>query len=126
MTGFCSGPRFVEHLTGPHHPERPDRIRAVHKAVRAAGMIESPDPFPEFELAFGPLDGRGVKLVELEPTPADEKWLTAVHTPGHVELVRRVCSVGGGVLDQGGTRVVRASRDIALLALGGVVRRGGR
>jgi acetoin utilization deacetylase AcuC-like enzyme len=122
MTGFCSDPRFVNHLTGPHHPERPDRIRAIHKAVRAAGLIDSADPFPEFELAFGPIDGRGVKLHELEPAPADEKWLTAVHTPQHVEFVRRVCAAGGGVLDQGDTRVVRESWDTALLALGAVLR----
>jgi acetoin utilization deacetylase AcuC-like enzyme len=122
MTGFSSDPRCVNHLTGPHHPERPDRIRTVHKAVREAGMVDSPDPFPDFEIAFGPLDGHGVKLVELEPAPADEKWLTAVHTPEHVELVRRVCAVGGGVLDQGDTRVVRESWDVALLALGAVLR----
>ena len=46
--GFCSSPRFVEHVTGPHHPERPDRIRAIHRAVREAGLIDSPDPFPDF------------------------------------------------------------------------------
>ena len=27
--GFSSSPHFVDHLTGPHHPERPDRIRAI-------------------------------------------------------------------------------------------------
>jgi acetoin utilization deacetylase AcuC-like enzyme len=63
-----------------------------------------------------------VKLLEFEPVPADEKWLMAVHTPEHVELVRRVCAVGGGVLDQGDTRVVRESWDTALLALGAVLR----
>jgi len=122
VTGFASDPRFVNHLTGPHHPERPDRIRAIHKAVRAAGMIDSPDPFPDFDIALGPLDGRGVKLREIEPVPAEEKWLATVHTPQHIEHVRRVCTVGGGVLDQGDTRVVRESWDLALLALGGVLR----
>ncbi|HEV2294893.1 MAG TPA: histone deacetylase [Tepidisphaeraceae bacterium] len=122
MTGFCSDPRFVHHLTGAHHPERPDRIRAVHKAVRAAGMIDSPDPFPDFALEFGPLDARGVKLVELQPTPADEKWLTAVHTPRHVEYVKQTCAIGGGVLDQGDTQVGPQSCDIALLGLGAVLR----
>ena len=34
MVGFCTSPRFVEHDTGPHHPERPDRIRAIFQAVR--------------------------------------------------------------------------------------------
>src|SRR5947208_13381364 len=51
--GFSSSPRFVEHVTGPHHPERPDRIRAIHRAVREAGLIDSPDPFPEFQIDLG-------------------------------------------------------------------------
>ena len=55
MVGFCSDPRFVGHDMGPHHPERPDRIRAVHRAVRLAGMIDSPDPFPDFALDLGRL-----------------------------------------------------------------------
>jgi acetoin utilization deacetylase AcuC-like enzyme len=122
MIGFCSDPRFADHLTGPHHPERPDRIRAIHKAVRAAGMIDSPDPFPDFDLALGPIDGGGVRLRELAAAPAEDSWLAAVHTPAHVELVRRVCAAGGGVLDQGDTRVVRASWDVALLGLGAVLR----
>ena len=122
MIGFSSDPRFVNHLTGPQHPERPDRIRAIHKAVRAAGMVDSPDPFPDFALDFGPLDGHGVKLTELQPTRADERWLTAVHTPRHVEHVKHACAVGGGVLDQGDTRVVPESCAVALLALGALLR----
>lgn len=122
MTGFCSDPRFVHHLTGPHHPERPDRIRAIHKAVRAAGMIDSLDPFPDFAIDLGPLDAQGVKLVELQPTPAEQRWLTTVHTPRHVEYVNHVCAAGSGVLDQGDTRVVPASVDVALLGLGAVLR----
>src|SRR5438874_8626434 len=53
LVGFSSSPRFVEHETGPHHPERPDRIRAIHRAVREAGLIDSPDPFPEFQIDLG-------------------------------------------------------------------------
>ena len=122
MTGFCSDPRFVDHFAGPHHPERPDRIRAIHKAVRAAGMIDSPDPFPGFALDFGPLDGRGVKLRELQPAAAAERWLITVHTQRHVDFVKHVCAIGGGPLDQGDTRVVPQSCDVALLALGAVLR----
>src|SRR5438552_2541361 len=69
LVGFSSSPRFVEHDTGPHHPERPDRIRAIHRAVREAGLIDSPDPFPDFTIDLGlraaipspgiPREGRG-------------------------------------------------------------------
>src|SRR3954449_9299478 len=123
MTGFISSPRFIEHETGPHHPERPDRIRAIHRAVRDAGLIASPDPFPDFALGTGikPLN-QGMKLIELDPKPADEKWLLTVHTPQHVTHVRQTCAAGGGVLDQGDTPVGPNSYDIAMLSLGSALR----
>jgi acetoin utilization deacetylase AcuC-like enzyme len=119
--GFCSSPRFVEHLTGPHHPERPDRIRAIHRAVQAAGLIDSPDPFPEFRIDLGPLPPSGVKLIELEePAPLDEQWIRLVHDQKYIDRVRRVCTAGG-VLDQGDTPVCPASFDLARMSAGGVV-----
>ena len=111
--GFCSSPRFADHVTGPHHPERPDRIRAVHRAVRDAGLIISPDPFPDFELDTGITPVGGEPLVELAPHPIDPQLLTLVHTPAEIDLVRHVCASGGGVLDQGDTPVGPASYDIA-------------
>jgi acetoin utilization deacetylase AcuC-like enzyme len=118
---FISSPRFVEHDTGPHHPERPDRIRAIHRAVRAAGLIDSPDPFPDFELDLGKMPPAPFKLIEVEPAPADERWINLVHSPQYVQHVRRVAESGGGVLDQGDTRIGAQSYDIALLSLGGVL-----
>src|SRR5439155_15221378 len=121
MTGFVSSPRYVEHATGPHHPERPDRIRAIHRAVREAGLIDSPDPFPEFQIELGIRKTPGIKLLELEPQRADEKWLSVVHTAEHIRHVQRICQAGGGVLDQGDTPVGANSYEIALLSLGGVL-----
>ena len=118
MIGFCSSPRYVEHQTGPHHPERPDRIRAVHRGVRAAGMIESPDPFPDFPLDLGAVDGQGIKLKELDPIEPDPKWLRSVHTDQHIHRVQHVCEMGGGILDQGDTPVGPKSYEIAMLSLG--------
>jgi acetoin utilization deacetylase AcuC-like enzyme len=121
MIGLVTDARFVDHQTGPHHPERPDRIRAIFRAVRDAGLVTSPDPFPEFELdtSLKPSDvPPDLKLLEIAPQPADERWLGAVHTPQHIQLVRHVCASGGGVLDQGDTPVGPNSYDIALLSLG--------
>lgn len=122
MTGFSSSPRFIEHETSPTHPERPDRIRAIARAVREAGLIDSADPFPDFRLELGPLPRASSKLMELTQTyPADEKWLQTVHTPQHVERIRHVCSIGGGILDQGDTPVGPKSFEIAQLATGAVL-----
>lgn len=122
MTGFISSPHFVDHLTGPHHPERPDRIRAVALAVRAAGVIDSPNPFPQFHLDFGSFSPAGQKLLELPaPAAADEKWLRLVHPQSHVDHVRHVSQIGGGVLDQGDTQIGEHSFDIAKTAVGAVL-----
>ncbi len=115
--GFCSSPHLVEHDTGPGHPERPDRLRAVHRAVRAAGLVASADPFPEFTIDLG-LRPLGLPpLVEVAPTPAADDQLLAVHTPGHLARVRHACSLGG-VLDQGDTPTERRSYATALLSAG--------
>jgi len=122
VTGFCSSPRFVEHQTSPGHPERPDRVRAIATAVRAAGLLESAHPFPEFGIDFGVMPRATERLLELdEPQPVDEKWLLAVHTLEHVDRIRRVCDLGGGILDEGDTPVGPESFEIARLSMGAVL-----
>ncbi|MDB5301908.1 MAG: putative Deacetylase, histone deacetylase family [Phycisphaerales bacterium] len=122
MVYFSSSPRFVDHRTGPQHPERPDRIRAVAAAVRAAGLVDSPNPFPEFSLDFGSFPPAPGKVLELpEPQLADEKWIELIHPRAHIERVRHVCEIGGGVLDQGDTPVSEQSFDVAKLAVGAVL-----
>jgi acetoin utilization deacetylase AcuC-like enzyme len=117
MIGFSTSARFVEHDTGPNHPERPDRIRAISRAVREAGLVNSPDPFPDFMIDLGPLPRAEQPLLELTPQPADEATLRLVHTPQHIERVRNICQTGG-VLDSGDTPVGPSSYEIALLSAG--------
>ena len=118
MTGFCTSPRFVEHQTSPTHPERPDRIRAISRAVREGGLIDSPDPFPEFRIDLGPFTPAPRKLVELTPKAVDESLPGLIHPPKYIERIRHVSQIGGGVLDQGDTPIGPTSYEIALLAVG--------
>ena len=63
-----------------------------------------------------------LRLTDLgEPAPADEKWLQTVHSQEHIERIRHICALGGGVLDQGDTPVGPTSFDIALLATGALL-----
>ena len=115
---FFSSSRFVEHDTGPSHPERPDRIRAIHRAVRLAGLIDSPDPFPEFKIQFGPgLAKSSSKILDLEAQPAAESWLETVHTRLMIDKVKRACE-HAAVLDQSDTPTCKVSFEIAMLSLG--------
>jgi acetoin utilization deacetylase AcuC-like enzyme len=121
MLAFSSSPHFIDHLTGPNHPERPDRIRAIARAVREAGIITSPDPFPNFAIDLGELPRAKSPAIELTPKPADEKWLLTIHTPEHIERIRHICQLGGGILDTADTPVGHDSFDIALLSLGSLL-----
>jgi acetoin utilization deacetylase AcuC-like enzyme len=88
--------------------------------VREAGLVTSPDPFPEFSIDFGPMDRATAPLVELVPKPADEATVRLVHTPEHIERMRSACETGG-VLDSGDTVVCPSSYEIALLSLGSAI-----
>jgi acetoin utilization deacetylase AcuC-like enzyme len=121
MLAFCSSPTFVQHITGEYHPERPDRIRAIAHAVRQAGLIDSPNPFPDFSPGFNIQPLGGEKLLELTPTRADLEAILLVHDHAHIEKIRHLCRSGGGVLDLGDTPICPQSYDVALLSCGAVL-----
>jgi acetoin utilization deacetylase AcuC-like enzyme len=100
-TGFVYHERFLEHDTGPGHPERPDRLRETVRHLRENGLWR--------------------ELQHLIFDPASEEWLLQAHTPEHVAFVREACRQGATVLDTGDTHVGAASYDIALLGIGGVL-----
>ena len=122
MIAFCSSPRFTEHDTGPHHPERPERINAIYTALHRAGLLASANPFPDFRLDLGTLPRFTERLLELPCKPADPKWLLTVHTPAHVRSIERICHIGGGVLDQGDTFVGPNGMEMGLLSVGAALR----
>ena len=122
MIAFCSSPRFTEHETGPHHPERPDRIRAIYTALCRAGLLASANPFPEFRLDLGTLPHFTEPLLELAFAAADPKWLLSVHTQAHVRTIERICHLGGGILDQGDTSVGPNGMEMGLLSVGAILR----
>jgi acetoin utilization deacetylase AcuC-like enzyme len=122
MIGFASSPRFTEHIPTRHHPERPDRIRAIYSALCGSRLLSSPSPFPFFELGLGTLQQFDEPLAEIPFTCIDPKWLLTVHPQSHIDRVRHVCEIGGGVLDSSGdTPVSRESFDVAMLAAGAVL-----
>ncbi len=118
MVGFCSGDIFVRHQTGPDHPERPDRLRAIARAVRQAGLIDSPDLFPEFKFDLNQSPLGGEKLLELPYRPADLAAILRVHSTEMIERIQQICASGGGLLDGADTPVGPESFEIALHAAG--------
>jgi acetoin utilization deacetylase AcuC-like enzyme len=66
---YITDPVYLRHDTGPWHPESPERLRGIERAL-------------------APLKDR---LVSLSPIRVAESLLETVHTPGHIETVRRHC-----------------------------------
>lgn len=96
---LVSHPACLFHDPGPGHPESPDRLRAVTRALEA----------PQFD-----------KLVRQRATPATREQLERAHTTAHVEAILAI-RPGDGMsvrLDED-TVMSAGSADAALLAAGG-------
>ena len=94
---FATHPVYLEHLAGPRHPERPERLEAVLAGIRRADLDEA--------------------MTELEPRPAEREDLLRVHPEWYLDRIEAICDGGGGRLDPD-TYASPASFDAARLAAG--------
>ena len=92
-----SDERYLDHDTGPHHPERPARLVAALDGLERHGLLAD-------------LDRRA-------PRAATDAELGLVHPAGYISSIDRYCEAGGGSLDAD-TVVSSASAQVARLATG--------
>jgi len=100
-TGIVLSPRYRDHVTGPGHPERPDRVSAIEARLAADGLLES--------------------LVRIEPRAATEAELLRCHEAGYLATVKVDVAADAGQLSTGDTAISPGSLDTALLAAGGLL-----
>jgi len=67
------------HDTGPRHPERPERLRAVRDGLVDAGITDA--------------------VIDIDVAPAGRDDLERVHPPDYLDAVEAACAAGGGHLD---------------------------
>ena len=96
--GVAQDPRFERHRGPPGHPERPERLAAVAKAV----------------------EERSARLVRIEPRPADDAEILRVHGAEHLAVLEEAARRAPMRLDPD-TYVSRESAEIARLAAGTAV-----
>lgn len=99
--GLVLDPLFEDHDTGPGHPERPERLKSIREALKAAGLVDACSP------------------VALEP--AGDDLLSLVHDPAHIRRVEEACSGGERLIDAMDTAVCPESAAIARQAAGSLV-----
>ena len=93
-------PEYRRHLTGPGHPERPERLQAVEALLRRTPLWDA--------------------VEHPEPQAVDEDAIARVHARTYIALVRDTAASGGGYLDPD-TPVSPASYGVARRAVGGAV-----
>ena len=96
-TRFYSHPIYLEHLTPPGHPERPDRLRAIARVLE--------------DEAYSELD-------RIEAPAGDEATILYAHPEEFVEKVRRAIPLDGIVRVDADTSVSPKSWEAALAAIG--------
>lgn len=100
-TGLVLDPRFRDHLTGPGHPERPDRLLAIETELANRHLIEKCAPIPA--------------------TPVDLKLVERIHARDYINRVELACAQGRSFIDVPDSAICPASFDIARLAAGAAV-----
>ncbi len=94
---FATHPRYLDHVAGRSHPERPARLEAVLMGAHCHDLADV--------------------LVPLEPRPATRDELERVHPAAFLDAMDRFCQAGGGRIDAD-TGASTASWDAAVLAAG--------
>lgn len=101
VTGLVQDERFLEHRTGPGHPERPDRLIAIRDALESTGLR--------------------AQCRAISPLPADLRTIQRVHDADYVERLRRACESARPFIDVPDSAIGSESYDVALLAAGAAV-----
>ena len=104
-TAIVYSPKYLEHNTGPDHPETSKRLKAIIKELRSLKQLTGTSEY---------------KLVK--PDLARLEDLELVHHQEHINLVKRICNYGGGLLDLGDTVVSSESFEVARYAVGGAIK----
>ena len=100
-TGYVFDQRYLLHDPGAWHPERPDRLKAMHRALEQADLLEL--------------------LVLLKPDYAPLKWVERLHTPDYIKRFKEACERGRHTFMAQDCGICRDSYQTALLAVGGVM-----
>jgi len=100
-TGVVYDERYKKHVVPPGHPDKPERLDAIVKA-----------------LGERPLAGR---LTRIDPRAATDEELLLVHTKEYLRTVRADVAADRRYLSTGDTPLCKDSLTAALLAAGGIL-----
>jgi acetoin utilization deacetylase AcuC-like enzyme len=104
-TAFIFHPAYLAHDTGPSHPESPERLRTIQRALKESGALarlEQP-------------------VLPDRPREGILDWIRMVHSPSHVQRIESIRRVKGLDYLDGDTPVSAGSHDAAVFAVEGTL-----
>ncbi len=101
-TGFVYDERYLEHVTWEGHPETSERLEAIVKGLQEVGLMD--------------------KLMPITAEPANQRWIEAVHNIRYIMRFEEACIMGLPDFDHQDNAICRDTYDIAMLAVGGVLK----
>lgn len=100
-TGLVLDTRFQAHLTGPGHPERPERLARLVQHFHQSRLASLCAP--------------------IEPCDVATQRLEAVHDPAYLHRLEQACTNGAGFIDHHENAVTTASYRLAREGVGAVL-----
>jgi acetoin utilization deacetylase AcuC-like enzyme len=100
-TGLVYDPRYLDHDMGAGHPESPDRLRAIMQQLGQSGTA--------------------ARLVKIEPREAEDEWITQIHAPSYLAMLKNHAPRNGRVSLDPDTSMSSGSLTAAYLAVGGAL-----
>jgi len=102
MTGIIYDEIYLQHDTGPHHPETSQRLTAIIEALEAAGLMD--------------------KLMHIEPVPAERSVLELCHDPSYIDSFKNAVDGGFPFLNTPECPISPLTYKAALYAVGGLLK----
>jgi acetoin utilization deacetylase AcuC-like enzyme len=103
-TAVIFSPKYYQHNPGVDHPECAQRLRAIVDELKHGKLANSEN------------------WQFVDPEKASLENVELVHGVEYIRLVEAVCKSGGGLLDLGDTEVSPQSFEVALYAVGGMLK----
>ena len=100
-TGLVYDSRYLDHDMGAGHPESPNRLRAIMERLEQSGTA--------------------ARLARIVPREAEDEWITQIHTPSYVSMLKTQAPTNGRVSLDPDTSMSPGSLSAAYLAAGGAL-----
>ena len=100
-TGLVYDSRYLDHDMGAGHPESPNRLRAIMERLEQSGTV--------------------ARLARIAPREAEDEWITQIHTPSYVSMLKTQAPTNGRVSLDPDTSMSPGSLSAAYLAAGGAL-----